>query len=517
VISNLVDNVVLVLLLIVNGIYKIGASVLEKEKTNKGMVTFALFIATFLSAIEGTIVSTAMPTIVGELQGISIMNWVFSIFLMMSTLTTPIYGKLADNIGRKPVFISGLIIFLAGSVLSGLSASMPQLIFWRAIQGIGAGAVLPISNTIIADIYPPEKRAQIMGINNSAWGIASVAAPLLGGLIVDNFSWRWVFFINLPFGVLSMILIVVFLKESARVGHSRLDIWGIVWLSVSISGLLYGVELINKTTINWIAVVVVFAVAIIGLILFIRQEKRAADPIILLDLFKNPTFAIQNFAVGMMSVFLIAFDVYIPSWTQGILGLPATLAGFATTPSSLFWIVGSFFAGKMLSRIRPQQILMISMGLLVVGGTVMTLLPANVSFYVFLFMGIFLGLGFGITVTGSTIISQSVVAPEHIGMATSFNTLIRSLSQSIFISIFGIVMNQSLLHGISQHPKAHLNVEMFNKMINPHTVDELPNKLVPVMHNIYHSGLQNIFIIAVVCMALAFIYNLKHQDQGIVQ
>ena len=276
-------------------------------------------------------------------------------------------------------------------------------------------------------------------------------------------------------------------------------------------------ELINKTTINWMATVVVFAVAMIGLILFIRQEKRAADPIILLDLFKNSTFAIQNFAVGMMSVFLIAFDVYIPSWTQGILGLPATLAGFATTPSSFFWIIGSFFAGKMLSRLKPQKILMISMGLLVVGGTVVALLPANVSFYVFLFIGIFLGLGFGITVTGSTIISQSVVAPEHIGMATSFNTLIRSLSQSIFISIFGIVMNQSLLHGISQHPEAHLNVDMFNKMINPHTVDELPNKLVPVMHNIYHSGLQNIFIIAVVCMALAFIYNLKHQDQGIVQ
>lgn len=154
--------------LVVNGILKIGVSALEKEKTNKGMVTFALFIATFLSAIEGTIVSTAMPTIVGDLHGISIMNWVFSIFLMTSTLTTPIYGKLADNIGRKPVFISGLIIFLAGSMLSGLSASMPQLIFWRAIQGIGAGAVLPISNTIIADIYPPEKRAQIMGINNSA-------------------------------------------------------------------------------------------------------------------------------------------------------------------------------------------------------------------------------------------------------------------------------------------------------------------------------------------------------------
>lgn len=309
---------------------------MEKEKTNKGMVTLALFIATFLSAVEGTIVSTAMPTIVGDLEGISIMNWVFSIFLLTSTLTTPIYGKLADNIGRKPVFIAGLIIFLTGSVLSGFSASMPQLIIWRAIQGIGAGAILPISNTIIADIYPPEKRAQIMGINNSAWGIASVVAPLLGGLIVDNFTWRWVFFINLPFGLLSMILTLMFLKEDKRATEGHLDIWGIVWLSMTISGILYGVELLNKAHINWLMIVVVAIVAVVGLLLFIKREKRAADPIILLDLFKNKTFVIQNFAVGMMAIFLIAYEVYVPSWTQGILGLPATFAGFATTPSSIF-------------------------------------------------------------------------------------------------------------------------------------------------------------------------------------
>src|SRR5699024_9165780 len=370
---------------------------------------------------------------------------------------------------------------------------------------------------IIADIYPPEKRAQIMGINNSAWGIASVVAPLLGGLIVDNFTWRWVFFINLPFGLLSMILTLMFLKEDKRATEGHLDIWGIVWLSMTISGILYGVELLNKAHINWLMIVVVAIVAVVGLLLFIKREKRAADPIILLDLFKNKTFVIQNFAVGMMAIFLIAYEVYVPSWTQGILGLPATFAGFATTPSSIFWIVGSFIAGKMLSRLRPQKILMISMGLLVVSGTVLAFLPTNTPFVIFLLIGVFLGTGFGITVTGSTIISQSVVSLEHIGMATSFNTLIRSLAQSISISIFGIVMNQSLQNGIAQHPDKNLTVGMFNKMINPHTVDELPNKIVPVMHNMYHMGLRNIFIVAVVCMILAFVYNLKHQDQGVVQ
>ncbi|GAW62923.1 EmrB QacA subfamily drug resistance transporter [Ligilactobacillus acidipiscis DSM 15836] len=483
----------------------------SNKKTNKGIVTFALFIATFLSAVEGTIVSTAMPTIVGDLKGISIMNWVFSIYLLTTTLSTPVYGKLVDELGRKPVFITGLLVFLIGSMLSGLSTSMPQLIAWRAVQGIGAGAILPISNTIIADIYPPDKRAQVMGLNNSAWGIASVAAPLLGGLIVDNLSWKWVFFINVPIGLVSILLIWVNLREDKHYAHGKLDIWGIIWLSLTIGGILYGVEVLNKTHINVVAAISVFIAAIIGLILFIRQEKRAADPIILLDLFKKRTFVIQNFAVAMMSIFLIAFDVYVPSWTQGLLGLPATIAGFATTPSSILWIFGSFLAGIFLGKMTPRKILMLSMGLLVISGTVFVFLPVDTPFYAFLIIGVFLGTGFGITVTSSTIISQSIVAPENVGMATSFNTLVRTLSQSISISAFGIVINRSLIHGIHAHPEAHLNVNMFNKMINPHTVDQLPDKLIPLMHQIYHNGLQNVFTIAVGCMALAFVLNLLKQ------
>ena len=483
----------------------------SNKKTNKGIVTFALFIATFLSAVEGTIVSTAMPTIVGDLKGISIMNWAFSIYLLTTTLSTPVYGKLVDEIGRKPVFIAGLLIFLVGSMLSGLSASMQQLICWRAVQGIGAGAILPISNTIIADIYPPDKRAQIMGLNNSAWGIASVAAPLLGGLIVDHLNWKWIFFINVPIGLISILLIWFNLKENKHYAHGKLDVWGIVWLSLTVGGILYGVEILNQDHIDVTAAIIVFAAAIIGLLLFIRQEKRASDPIILLDLFKNRTFVIQNFAVSMMSIFLIAFDVYVPSWTQGLLGLPATIAGFATTPSSILWIFGSFLAGILLSKMTPRNILMLSMGLLVVSGSVFMFLPADTPFYAFLLIGIFMGTGFGITVTSSTIISQSIVDPKDVGMATSFNTLVRTLSQSISISAFGIVMNHSLMHGINAHPEAHLTVNMFNKMINPHTVDQLPDKLIPLMHSIYHNGLHNIFTIAVGCMALAFIFNLLKQ------
>ncbi len=167
---------------------------MSSRKTNVPLVTGAIFIATFMSAIEGTIVSTAMPTIVGDLSGVALMNWVFSIFLLTNAMATPIYGKLSDMFGRKRLFLFGLGTFIVGSTLSGMSNSMTELIIWRAVQGIGAGSIMPISFTIIADIYPFEKRAKVMGFNGSAWGIASIVAPLLGGFIVDQMSWHWIFF-----------------------------------------------------------------------------------------------------------------------------------------------------------------------------------------------------------------------------------------------------------------------------------------------------------------------------------
>ncbi|KRO21569.1 hypothetical protein IV88_GL001358 [Pediococcus argentinicus] len=480
--------------------------IMQKRKTNVVVVTIAIFVATFMTAIEGTIVSTAMPTIVGDLHGVSLMNWVVSIFLLTNAIFTPIYGKLADVFGRKRIFIIGILIFLVGSILSGLSQSMGTLILWRALQGIGAGCIMPVSNTIIADIYPIEKRARVMGFNGAAWGIASIVAPLIGGFIVDKLTWHWVFFINVPIGLITILLIQFFLYEEREVHEKPIDYLGSIWLMLSLLGIMYGFQLVGEAHLSVIGVIGSFIIAAISIFLFIRQEERAADPIIFLDLFKNRTFIIQNLATMMVAGFLIGFEVYLPTWTQGILGLPASLAGFAVTPSSLLWIFGSFLAGKMLVKMKPRQILSVSLGILAFGSLILAFVPVSTPFWCFFLISAVLGTGFGITITSTTVTSQRLVKPEHIGVATSFNTLARTLGQTIMMSIFGIIMNSSLNSGVNDNP--NLKFSMMNKLINPQTASELPAKLLPSLRGILYTALHNIYLAGFILIVIGLFINI---------
>lgn len=484
----------------------------KKRTTNVTLVTVALFVATFMSAVEGTIVSTAMPTIVGDLHGVTLMNWVFSIYLLTNSLATPIYGKLSDRIGRKPVFLFGLAVFVFGSMMSGLSNSMGTLILWRAVQGIGAGTIMPVSFTIIADIYPFEKRAQVMGLNGSAWGVASVVAPLLGGFIVDQLSWHWVFFINIPIGLVTILMIMIFLHEpKQQPAEAPLDVLGSLWLSVALLGLMIGFQMSGDGTANVGLIIGVFVMAIVALGLFIWQERRAVDPIIDLQLFSERTFVVQNAVAALISGFLICFNVYIPTWTQGLLGLRAAEAGFAVTPSSVMWIVGSFITGRVITKLTPQRIVGISIGIVLIGAVALVLLPSQSAFWVFLVVSAELGVGFGISITTTTVTSQHLVDPVNIGMATSFNTLARSLSQTVMLAIYGIVMNASLAHGVAAHPGVKLS--QLNALINPETAQQLPAKILPTLRSIMGSGVRHVFFVALILVVLAGALNLLDRPQ----
>lgn len=478
---------------------------MSSSKTNVPLVTGAIFIATFMSAIEGTIVSTAMPTIVGDLSGVALMNWVFSIFLLTNAMATPIYGKLSDMFGRKRLFLFGLAIFIIGSTLSGMSNSMTELIIWRAVQGIGAGSIMPISFTIIADIYPFEKRAKVMGFNGSAWGIASIVAPLLGGFIVDQMSWHWIFFINIPVGLLAMAGIWIFLKETPRKSTQTLDVLGSIWLSVALLALMFGFQVLGDAKINWLSLSMSLLISVVSFSGFIRQEGRVENPIIPLQLFKIRTFVTQNLVAALISGFLMGFEVYLPTWTQGLLGLPASLAGFAITPSSLMWIVGSFIAGKLLLNRSPKQIINFSLTFILIGGLAMALAPQATPFWCFFVIAAICGTGFGITITTTTVTVQNQVPKEDVGVATSLNTLARTLGQTLMISVFGIIMNVNMASGVAAHKGT--NLAMMNRLINPQTAKTLGNHLLKPLRQILYSGLHWIFIVALGLVILSYLIN----------
>src|SRR5436189_394195 len=261
----------------------------------KTVVVIALILGMSLAALDTTIVGTALPSIVGKLGGIALYSWVFSIYLLTSTTTVPIYGKLADLFGRKPIFLFGTALFLLGSILSGAAQSMEQLIIFRAIQGLGAGAVLPIVLTIIGDIFELKERARVQGLFSGVWGLSSVIGPAMGGLIVDHFSWRWVFFINIPFGLLSAILLIVSLKENVERKKHSIDYIGTLTLTVGIVALLFAL-LQGGVTWAWTSFpsLGLFALAIVLIALFLFQEARASEPILPLTLFSTRIFTISS-------------------------------------------------------------------------------------------------------------------------------------------------------------------------------------------------------------------------------
>ncbi|MEJ6400450.1 MDR family MFS transporter [Nicoliella lavandulae] len=481
----------------------------KKNETNTMIVTTSLFVATFLSAIEGTIVSTAMPTIVGELHGVSLMNWVFSIYLLTSSIATPIYGKLSDLLGRKRVLVAGLSVFIVGSLLSGITSSMEALIVWRALQGLGAGVILPVSYAMIADIYPFAKRSKIIGLNSAGWGISAVIAPLLGGFIVDTLGWRWIFLINIPIGLITMGLIIYYFKET-MVTRKRvsIDYLGTIYLTVVLLSLMLMIQILGDKSVGLSRLAFLFLICFASIVLFIRREHSFIDPIIPMGMFKHGSFVAQNAVAFFISGFVMCIEVYVPNWIQGIKGFKASIAGLALTPSSVLWVLGSFASGWLITKIHSKYVTTVGIGFVLLGSIIFVLANQTLSLSWFFITTALSGFGFGIVMTNTTVIVQQKVSDYDVGAATSFNVLCRTLGQTLFIAIFGIFMNTSLRVGVLQIDGA--SIKKVNKLMSPETAVLLPAKLIPSLKTILFNALHNVFVVGMVVVMIALIINLSY-------
>ncbi|HET7616441.1 MAG TPA: MDR family MFS transporter, partial [Bacillales bacterium] len=421
-------------------------------KTRRPLVLASLIIAMFMAAIEGTIVATAMPKIVGDLGGFSLYSWVFSAFLLMQAVTTLIYGKLSDLFGRKPVFMFGVLVFLVGSLLCGFSTSMLMLIVFRLIQGIGAGAVQPIATTIVGDMYTIKERAKIQGYLASVWGISAVLGPLAGGFIVQYSDWAYVFWLNVPLGILGLIGVAVFFHENIEKQSRSIDYIGSGLCFIAVSSIMV-VFIQSGSGWTWTSPpsLVLIGLFVVSITLFLVQEKNAKSPMMPLRIWNNRLVALANTATLTSGMILIGLSSFLPTYVQGVMGYSAVTAGFTLTMLSVGWPIASTLAGHIFMRIGYRKTAVFGGISLLVGALFFVFLdPAKSPVW----PGIgsfFTGVGMGLTSTTFIVSIQNSVDWKTRGVATASNMFMRMLGSSTGAALLGGILNARLKAYLAAH------------------------------------------------------------------
>lgn len=471
-------------------------------------VTLGVITGMFLAALEATVVGTAMPTVIASLGGLSHYSWVFSAYLITSTVTVPVWGKLSDLYGRRLFFQLGIAVFLVGSVLSGMAATMTQLIVFRAVQGLGAGALIPLGMTIIGDVYTVEERARMQAFFSGVWGISSVVGPIVGGFITDQLSWRWVFYINVPFGILAAVIMQLSLKEPRRTSRPSIDYAGAALLMASITLLMLGLveggatlrEFASARNLSLVAAAVAFGAV------FIYVERRARDPIVPLGLFRNRVVSVSVAAGFLAGVSMFGVISFVPLFAQGALGSTATEAGSLLTPLMLSWVGMSVVGGRLLLRVGYRPTTLAGLTLLTVGFAMLSSYQRatpRVWLYVDL---VLIGAGLGLTMLTLLIAVQSAVSRAQLGIATSLNQFSRSIGGAVGVAIMGAVLSAGLashLQAFARSGAGALTPERAaelasnpNALIEPQAraalssvvLDELQEAMAASIHKVFWTG-----------------------------
>ncbi|MCL5029926.1 MAG: MFS transporter [Bacteroidetes bacterium] len=477
-----------------------------------------------MSAVEATIVATAIPTIVSSLGGFSLFTWVFSAFLLTQGATIPLYGKLSDIYGRKKIFVFGVMLFIIGSALCGFANSMYMLIIFRAIQGIGAGAVLPTSQTIIGDIYRLEERARIQGYLSSVWGISAVIGPAVGGIIVQNFSWAWIFFINIPIGVVCIMTIAFYFHEDASKLKSftvqrskisddkilnkkskpgKIDYAGSILLISAISFLL--IPLLEAGSIWQLDDIRFLGMIFSSLVLFVIFwiiEHRAEDPIIPFSLLKSSAILFPNILGLIVGITTIAISSIIPMFAQGVLGTTAIVAGFLLASMSIGWPLASSQAGKIILKTSFRFTAISGSIVLLAGSLLLLMINQNaslieISFYIFI-----VGLGLGLTSTTSIVVVQHVVPWEKRGVATSSNSFMRMLGSTFGATLFGGLLNY---HIKSMIPESQKNIDIIKILIDPIQKQKYSSAYIEQLKNILGNAVHSIYFYLVIIVFIGIV------------
>ena len=414
-----------------------------------------MLLGSFMAALEATAVAAVVPTAVGEMGGVARYSWVFSAYLLTSTTTVPLYGKLADLYGRRVVYHVSMALFLLGSALSGLAGSLPQLILFRAVQGLGAGGVMPVAGTLLGDIYTLEERGRVQGLFSGVWALASLVGPLLGGFLTDALSWRWIFFVNIPFGLASSLVLERFLHGEPQRREHRLDVLGTVSLTAAVTLLLVALSE-GPEVWGWgdPRTVGLLAGSALSFALFFWQETRAAEPMLPLGLFRHRLIAVSSAGNVVIGALLFALTAFVPMFGQGVLGGSAVAAGAILSPILLGWPLSSTVAGWMLMRIGYRRMAIGGALLLAAGGLLLARTgPATTRLDVMIAMFV-IGLGLGFTAMPYFLGPQNAVPWGMRGVVTSSVQFFRSIGGAVGVAALGALLNARLAASLAGGPGA---------------------------------------------------------------
>ena len=490
------------------------------KKTNRPIVLASIMLAMFMGAIEATIVSTAMPAIVGDLGGFSLYSWVFSSYLLMNSVTVLIYGKLSDLFGRKPILIFGIIMFLIGSILCGLANSMTMLIIFRLIQGFGAGAVTPIATTIVGDIYSKEERANIQGYLSSVWGISAILGPALGGILVQYVSWRYIFWLNIPLGIVSIIGLILFLHEKVERKKHNIDYAGAIFLTIAISTLMF-VLVEGGTRWSWFSYqsISLLSISVIVFIFFYFQERKAKEPIMPFSIWKERSIFIANMTSLTTGIMLIGISSFLPTFVQGVMERSPIVAGFTLTTMSIGWPIASTFAGKLLLKIGFRKTSILGGVSLVLGSVMFVTLTKEMGPVWAAVGSFFIGIGMGLTLTAFIVSIQSTVDWQQRGIATASNMFMRNLGNTIGAALLGGILNSRLLQYFADHgtgETAKLDVDSINILLNKEERNNLPETMLKLLQDGLTTSLHTVYyvvlFIAIISLILILLLPKKQKS-----
>lgn len=478
----------------------------KRRQTKKPFVLAAVMLAMFMGAIEATIVSTAMPAIVGDLGGFKLYSWVFSAYLLMNSVTVLIYGKLSDLFGRKPILTFGIIVFLIGSILCGFATSMKLLIVFRLIQGFGAGAVAPIATTIVGDIYTAEERAKIQGYLSSVWGISAITGPAVGGLLVQYVSWHYVFWINVPLGILSLAGIWLFLHENVARKKHQIDYPGAILLTVTIStAMIVLVEGGNQWPWGSWQVISLSGLAILSLAGFVYQEGRASEPVMPFSIWKEKSIFIANITSLTTGIMLIGISSFLPTFVQGVMEQTPIVAGFTLTTMSIGWPIASTISGRMLISVGYRKT-SVTGGIFLIAGSIVFVAMSASSGPIWAAAGSFLlGVGMGLTSTAFIVSIQSTVVWEQRGIATAANMFMRNLGNTIGAALLGGILNNRLAAYFSEK-NASLTVDDANLLLKSQERAQLQETVKTILQEGLTVSLHTVYYVVFAFSVISFLF-----------